>query len=202
MKGSPSVKRPALLKRHPRVIGALVILLLAAVGILLEQGQRQAFLPEEGTVEKVVDGDTLHVAAGPHLYKVRLIGVDTPETYPSRKLDDDARRTGQDKKTITALGARASEFTRTLCAGRRCRLEYDPANRARGHRDRYERLLAYVWVLDDAGGETFVNAEIIRQGYGAAYTNFAYDDVRKLEFLALQREARDAGRGLWGEWTP
>jgi len=147
-------------------------------------------------------GDTLHVAAYGQTYKVRLIGVDTPEAYPSPKLDRDAARTKQDKATIVALGKRASDFTRRLCHGKRCRIEYDPANAARAHRDRYKRLLAYVWAIGDGGAEVFVNAEIIRQGYGKALTAFDYDEARKAEFLALQREARDGERGLWGEWKP
>lgn len=196
------MKRPSVLKRHPRIAGALVILTFAVIGIVLEQGQRRSFLPEEGTVAKVVDGDTLHIQAGGREHKVRLIGVDTPEVYPSAKLDADSRRTGQDKKTIVALGKRASDFTRNLCAGRRCRIEFDPANAARAHRDKYGRLLAFVWVLGPAGGESFVNAEIIRQGYGKALTTYPFDDARKSEFLAFQQEARDAGRGLWGTWEP
>jgi len=179
---------PKLLARHPRIAGGVVLVLLLAALLVSEWRQRAAFLPEEGEV-----GDTLHVAAYGQTYKVRLIGVDTPEAYPSPKLDRDAARTKQDKATIVALGKRASDFTRRLCHGKRCRIEYDPANAARAHRDRYKR---------DGGAEVFVNAEIIRQGYGKALTAFDYDEARKAEFLALQREARDGERGLWGEWKP
>jgi len=45
-----------------------------------------------------------------------------------------------------------------------------------------------------------VNAEVIRCGYGAAMTSYPFDSARKAEFFALQREARSARRGLWGEW--
>lgn len=196
------MKTPKLFQRHPRTVGGLVLLLILVAVLMSERGQRKAFLPEEGEVTRVVDGDTLHVAAYGRTYKLRLIGVDTPEVYASPKLTRDATRTKQDKAVIMALGKRASDFARSLCAGRRCRIGYDPANAARGHRDRYERLLAYVWVLDDAGAETFVNAELLRQGYGKALTSFAYDDARKAEFLDLQRQARAEGRGLWGEWQP
>jgi len=196
------MKAPRFLARRPRLTGAMVLVLLLVALLVSEWGQRKAFLPEEGEVAKAVDGDTLHVAAYGQTYKVRLIGVDTPEAYPSPKLDRDAARTKQDKAAIVALGKRASEFTRRLCQGKRCRIEYDPANAARAHRDRYKRLLAFVWVIDDEGAEVFVNAEIIRQGYGKAMTAFDYDEARKAEFLALQREARAEGRGLWGEWKP
>jgi len=95
-----------------------------------------------------------------------------------------------------ALGKRASDFTRRLCQGKHCRIEYDPANAARAHRDRYKRLLAYVWAIDDGGAEVFVNAEIIRQGYGKALTAFDYDEARK---PSSGRPARpDAACGMSG----
>ena len=183
-----------------RIIPLLVVLVFIAAGVLRLGGP--VGLPTEGTIAKVVDGDTVHVAADGRVHKVRLIGVDTPEAYQSHKLEADAKRSRQDRQTIMALGRRASEFTRQLCDGRRCRLEYDQANAARGHRDRYKRLLAFLWVTDDAGGEVLVNAEIIRQGYGQAMTRYAFDDVRKEEFRQLQREARDHKRGLWTDWKP
>ncbi|MFW6162818.1 MAG: thermonuclease family protein [Planctomycetota bacterium] len=196
------MKTPRVFQRHPRVVGGAVLVLLLVALLLGEQARRRAFLPSEGEVAKVVDGDTLHLAAYGRVYKVRLIGVDCPEAYESPKLTRDAERAGQDLATIMALGKRASAFTRQLCDGRRCRLEYDEANAARGHRDRFERLLAYVYLTTDAGDEVFVNAEILRQGYGHAITRFDYDEARKAEFRALQRRAREAGRGLWGEWKP
>jgi micrococcal nuclease len=79
-----------------------------------------------------------------------------------------------------------------MVQGKRVRREYDQANAAIGHRDRYGRILAYVY-LDDG---TFLNAEIVRQGYGVAYTKypFKYAD----EFRKYEREAREKRRGLWG----
>jgi len=158
--------------------------------------------PTSGLIASVVDGDTLDVQAHGTLYKVRLIGVDTPEAHPSDRLDREARRTRQDKTLIMALGRRASEFTRQLCEGKTCRLEYDRANAARGHRDTFNRLLAYVWVTAEGGNEVLVNAKIIRRGFGRAMTRYPYDETLKADFLRLQREARAEGRGLWGEWKP
>ena len=108
------------------------MLLVIVAGLVAERAEREADLPSEGVVTKVVDGDTLRVTGGGRVHKVRLIGVDTPEAYESHKLNADARRTKQDKQTIMALGRRASEFTRQLCEGRRCRLGYDQANAACG----------------------------------------------------------------------
>lgn len=135
------------------------------------------------TVTKVVDGDTVVLNNGE---RVRLIGVDTPECRRGRKLHADAERLGQDAETIIALGKRSSKFTREMVMSKGVRLVYD-----RQKRDRYGRTLAYLFLMDG----TFVNEEIIRQGYGVAYTRFPFR--YRSRFLAAEKEARDAGRGLW-----
>jgi micrococcal nuclease len=74
-----------------------------------------------------------------------------------------------------------------MTEGKRVRLEFD-----QDRVDRYGRTLAYVYLEDG----TFFNAEIVRQGYGFAYTRFPF---RYLEqFRDYEREAREAKRGLWG----
>ncbi len=123
------------------------------------------------TVVRVVDGDTLDVRIDGRTERVRLIGVDTPEVY------------GQ----AEAYGAEASAFTKRRLDGREVRLELDVEER-----DKYGRLLAYVWV-----GDELFNATLLREGYAQLMTvppNVKYVD----QFVALQREAREAGRGLWG----
>jgi len=135
-------------------------------------------------VSRVVDGDTLKLSGGE---RVRLIGVDTPEVHYSDKLLRDAKKSGKDIAYIQAMGKKASEFTKSLCADKRVRLEFDAEKR-----DRYGRLLAYVYLEDG----TFVNAKIIEEGYGQVMTippNVKYADL----FLQLQREARENARGLW-----
>ena len=106
---------------------------------------------------------------------MRLIGVDTPETvHPGR--------------AVEFFGREASAFTKRLLEGRRVRLEYD-----RERTDRYERrTLAYVHLADG----TFANAEIVRQGYGHAYTRFPF---RHLDPVPCSSSARRAPRaeGLW-----
>ena len=122
-------------------------------------------------VERVVDGDTIIVRG---VGRVRLIGVDTPETVDPRR-------------PVEFFGKEASAFTRSMVGGKRVRLEYDWERT-----DRYGRTLAYVYLADG----TFLNAEIIRQGYGHAYTRFPFKHLDW--FRRLQREAREADRGLWG----
>jgi len=126
-------------------------------------------------VTRVVDGDTLVLR---YVGKVRLIGIDTPETVDPRK-------------PVQRFGKEASAFTRRLVGGQQVRVEYD-WNR----RDRYERTLAYIYLLDG----TFVNAEIIRQGYGFAYLEYPFKFSR--EFAEIEREARRDKKGLWSDASP
>lgn len=127
----------------------------------------------EGTVVRVVDGDTMHVRIGDRVEKVRYIGVNTPEVHHPTKGEEPG-------------GREASEVNRRLVTGKHVRLEFDVQER-----DRYGRLLAYVWV-----GEIMVNAELVRLGYAQVMT--IPPNVRHQEmFVKLQREAREAGRGLW-----
>jgi micrococcal nuclease len=127
----------------------------------------------EGTVVRVVDGDTINVQLADRVEKIRYIGVNAPEIHHPIKGEEPG-------------GRAAAQVNRGLVIGRRVRLELDVQPR-----DRYGRLLAYVWV-----GDTMVNAELVRLGYAQVMTvppNVRYQDL----FLKLQREARDAGRGLW-----
>lgn len=107
-------------------------------------------------VKRVIDGDTLLLANGE---RVRLIGVDTPETkHP--------------EKAVERFGEEAYLFTKKMVEGKEVRLEYDWQRR-----DRHGHLLGYVYLPDG----TFLNAEIIKQGFGFAYTKypFKYLDERK-----------------------
>lgn len=132
---------------------------------------------EYGVVKRVVDGDTLILNNG---QKTRLIGVDTPETkHP--------------KKPVEYFGKETTAFTQKMVQGKRVRIEFEPGNTSTGHKDKYGRTLAYVFLEDG----TFLNAEIIKQGYGFAYTRFPFRYLD--EFRRLEREAREQGRGLWGK---
>lgn len=127
-------------------------------------------------VTRVVDGDTLIVQG---VGRVRLIGVDTPETVDPRR-------------PVQYFGKEASEFTHRMAEGKVVRLEFDAERK-----DRFGRTLAYVYLPDG----TFLNAEIVKQGYGHAYTQFPF--MYSAEFLGYEREAREASLGLWArESTP
>ena len=130
-------------------------------------------------VVRVIDGDTFVVEDDTQKNgrKVRLIGIDAPE---SRKTDHE---------DVQFYGKEAKEFLKHFLEGRSVRLEYDVSPK-----DQYGRTLAYAYLQDG----TFLNAYLIQQGYANVMTippNVAFADT----FALLQREAREANRGMWGE---
>jgi micrococcal nuclease len=153
----------------------LVALVLGAAAYLRHQVTLPGRAPRPASQQRlcvrVVDGDTIEVDGGE---RVRLIGVDTPEVVDPRR-------------PVQYFGKEASAFTRRMVEGKDVRLESDQETH-----DRYGRTLAYVYLQDG----TLLNAEIIRQGYGHAYTRFPFRYER--QFVELEREARVNGRGLWG----
>ena len=125
-------------------------------------------------VTEFVDGDTIAVDMNGTKEKVRFIGVDTPETHDPRK-------------AVQCFGQAAADFTKKTIGSNRVRLEADPQNT---NRDRYNRLLRYVYLPDG----TLVNAEIIKQGYGFAYTFFPFSKLD--EFRSYEKTARENNKGL------
>ncbi len=127
------------------------------------------------TIARVVDGDTLVLD---NAERVRLIGVDTPETVHPRR-------------PVEYFAEQASAFTKRMASGKTVLLEFDQANAAVGHKDKYGRTLAYVYLPDGV----LLNRAIILQGYGHVYSRLPF---RYLEdFRAAERDAREHGRGLW-----
>jgi micrococcal nuclease len=121
-------------------------------------------------VERVVDGDTIQVRVAGRSERVRYIGVDTPESTTSTE----------------CFGKAATAANRRLVAGREVRLEYGAEPR-----DRYGRLLAYVYA-----GDTFVNAELVRRGYGTPL-EIAPNVEHAAELRRLASAARRERVGLW-----
>ena len=125
--------------------------------------------PGTAKVIQVIDGDTIIIEGN---YRVRYIGIDTPEVHPQ----------------LEEYGLEAWEANRWLVKGKQVRLEPDISET-----DKYGRLLRYVYVDD-----TFVNAELVRQGLAEAK---AYPpDIKFQEYLEeLEQDAREAGRGMWAK---
>lgn len=140
-------------------------------------------------VTRVVDGDTLWVVLHRGAERVRLLGIDTPEVFDGERLDRDARDRGRTREEIRALGRLSTEYTRRYLDGVDVGLEFDVQER-----DRFGRLLAYVWLPEISA---LFNLQIVRDGYAQVLTvppNVKYADL----LLACQREARQHNRGLWG----
>jgi micrococcal nuclease len=128
-------------------------------------------------VTHVVDGDTLDVDApdGPNAHtRVRLWGVDTPETV-------------KPDTPVQHFGPEASAFTRRCAMEKGVRLELEPSQT----RDKYGRLLAYVYLPDGR----MLNREIVQEGFG--FADPRYDHPYKVEFIRLQDQARRRRLGLW-----
>jgi len=143
----------------------------------------------EGTVRRVIDGDTVVVRLSDRRQeRVRLIGVDTAELHESEKLTREIARTGRDSATLRGLGRRAAAFTAALLPpGWRVRLELDVERH-----DRNERLLAYVWRDDGL----LVNLALLEAGQAQLLT--IPPNVRYAYALrACAAAARAARRGLW-----
>lgn len=142
-------------------------------------------------VTSVADGDTLHVKINGREEKVRLIGVNTPEiAHPDLGIKEQP------------YGKEAAAYTQKRLTGKQVYLELDV-----GERDKYGRILAYIWLeqpKSDSEAEVrakMYNAELLLNGYARVMTvppNVKYADM----FVKFQREAKDAGKGLWGAAVP
>jgi micrococcal nuclease len=131
-------------------------------------------------VVRVVDGDTVDVNLDGVTTRVRLIGINTPETVDPNK-------------PVECYGPEASKRAKALLEGQRVLLEADPSQ---DDRDRYDRLLRYIWFED---GRLF-NMQMVLEGYAYEYTYqvpYKYQAV----FKAAQRQAEEAQRGLWSPAT-
>ena len=161
----------------------LLIGVLAALAIALgvaAPAQAYPTMPQgvQGpfTVTKVVDGDTIWVDNNGQRLKIRMIGLDTPETVDPRK-------------PVQCFGREASAQAKTILGGQQVYLETDPSQDTI---DKYGRTLAYVWT---ASGRLF-NLDMIADGYAFEYT---YDLPYRYQadFKAAESDARTQSRGLW-----
>lgn len=128
------------------------------------------------TVTEIVDGDTIKIDVGGQTQTVRLVGIDTPETKDPRK-------------PVECFGLEATAKLTELIGDNPVRLVPDSLQSGR---DRYGRLLYYIYTPDD----TFINQELVASGYAFAYQPIESDYLP--EFIELQNQARDQDLGLWG----
>lgn len=155
---------------------ASIILISGLIRILpKEKSVALPATPGYYKISYVSDGDTIAVMMDGREEKVRMIGVDTPETV-------------KPNSPVECYGEAASNFLKSYLNNQTVRLESDPINQ---NRDRYDRLLRYVYMKDG----TLVNKKIIQDGYGFAYLSFPFTKAE--EFAAAQKDARLNNRGVW-----
>ena len=171
-----------LLPRHPQCMRrTLVTLALLVLGALPSAAGAVTL---QGHITRAVDGDTVKVEVRGFEDTVRLIGIDTPET----------KRPGT---PVQCFGPQASAWTaRLLPPGREVRLVTDPTQDTR---DRYGRLLAYVYTAGRSGAAGSVNYGLVVAGFARAYVYDPSGPFRYASgFLGAERRARRSGAGLWG----
>jgi micrococcal nuclease len=183
--GPPVVARAGRWRgRRLLVAAALLVAVASAVvtfgpagGLLDGRGGPPAEAPGAAVVVRVVDGDTLVAEVHGAQERVRLIGIDTPETVaPNRPVE--------------CFGAEASHrLSELLPPGTAIRLERDVEPR-----DAYDRVLAYVYRADDG---LFVNAAQVAGGYAEA-KEYPPNTAWRPQLDEAERGARTAGTGLWG----
>lgn len=133
--------------------------------------------PQLFKVLKVIDGDTIIVDVRGNKETVRLLGIDSPETVDPRK-------------AVECFGKAASEKMKSFVRGEKVILIDDSTQ---GNRDRYKRLLRYVYLPDSK--RTFVNGEMIKQGYAFSYRQYPTKMLDK--FNSLEKYAREKNAGIW-----
>ncbi len=167
-------------------VGLVVVAILALFSFSQQQGWVGANevivnnQPGLYQVSRFIDGDTIAVSMNGKTEKIRMIGVDTPETH-------------KPNTPVQCYGPAAAAFTKNSLSGKKFRLVSDSLST---DRDRYNRLLRYV-ILSDG---TNFNQRLIEQGYGFYYPYFPF--TKSDDFAASQILAKEANRGLWGNCKP
>ncbi len=171
-------------KRH-------ISLLSIAIALFLLLGQHYGWFdslnkavevsqPGLYNISHFVDGDTIVVDMNGRNETIRFIGVDTPETH-------------KPNTPVQCYGPAAAAFTKNTIGNQKVRLGLDPKS---SNRDRYNRLLRYVYLPDG----TLLNKKLIEDGYGFYYPYFPF--TKSAEFSAAEQAAQANHRGLWGNCSP
>jgi endonuclease YncB( thermonuclease family) len=177
--------------RVPRKQRKLLLLIVFVLTLVIYIGQQRGWFdgiqqaaevnqPGLYTVTKFDDGDTIQVDMNGKTETLRFVGVDTPETHDPRK-------------AVQCYGPEASAYTKKLIGNSRVRLASDPDST---NRDRYDRLLRYVYLPDG----TLVNENLIQNGYGFYYPYFPF--TKSAQFDHDEQTAKAANKGLWAHCKP
>lgn len=168
-------------------VGILILLITSFITLAQQQGWlkdagQTAMINQPGLykITRFVDGDTIAIDMNGKTEKVRFIGVDTPETH-------------KPNTPVQCYGPAAAAYTKNLIGDNKVRLGSDSEST---DRDRYDRLLRYVYLPDGR----LVNEELIKNGYGFYYPYFPF--TKSDQFSHDQEQARAANKGLWGNCNP
>lgn len=148
---------------------------LSAGGDIITQDQ-----PGLYSIANFVDGDTIAVNMNGKVEKVRFVGIDTPETH-------------KPNTPVQCYGPAAAAYTKNIIGNNKVRLVSDSLST---DRDRYDRLLRYVYLPDG----TFVNQKLVQNGYAFYYPYFPF--TKSSQFAADQEAAMAGHKGLWGNCKP
>jgi endonuclease YncB( thermonuclease family) len=155
---------------------ALVFVAAAQAGWLNGPAEKaQQSSPGLYSISHFVDGDTIAVDMNGSVETIRMIGIDTPETH-------------RPNTPVQCYGPEAAAYTERLIGTNKIRLQADPLDT---NRDRYGRLLRYVYLPDGR----LIESELISNGYAFAYKLFPFE--KKAEFTALENQAKTDKKGLW-----
>lgn len=161
----------------------LLLLLLASLLLPLPAVAKDPVRTIYGTVTKVADGDTITVDSDGTKVKVRLYGIDTPETEKRSK------KTGAVSKPGQPYGEEAYQALIEKVSRQRVRLDILDI-------DKYRRAVSLVWV-----GDRMINREMVTDGAAWAYRKYLSRPYAS-EFIDAEQEARQARRGLWKQLNP
>ncbi len=168
-------------KKLATLVVVLLILLAQQMGWLNKAGEvAQKEQPGLYSVTHFLDGDTIAVSMNGKEEKVRFVGVDTPETH-------------KPNTPVQCYGPAASAYTKTVIGNQKVRLVSDSLST---DRDRYNRLLRYVYLPDG----TNLNEKLIQTGHGFYYPYFPF--TKSKQFSDDQTKAMAAHLGLWGNCNP
>lgn len=167
-------------KKHASILASIIVLVLWGVQYFSVTPPAAPGGAGTYAIDHFIDGDTIAVKMSNTVEFVRFIGVDTPETH-------------KPNSPVQCYGVAASAFTKQQIGTQRVRLEADSQNT---NRDRYNRLLRYVYLPDG----TLLNEKLVSLGYGFAYTQFPFS--KKALFTRYQSDAKQNNKGLWGNCAP
>ena len=172
-------------RKQIKLISSIItFLIIVLAGVISQQNDvKKAVVTNQPglyTVTRFTDGDTITIDMNGKAEKIRFIGVDTPETH-------------KPNTPVQCFGPQAATRTKELLTNQKIRLVSDSLTT---NRDRYDRLLRYVYLTDG----TNVNKKLIEEGYGFYYPYFPF--TKSNEFSVSQQNAIGKKTGIWAVCQP